>query len=98
MVGEYAGDSFDPLSAKSLCRADRAAPFKTTPKLGLTMPFPFATIRSPAIFSFLWLAPNMTLMLNGKAPVNATRNVYSYALASQEMGMQFKTAHVPLSE
>lgn len=40
----------------------------------------------------------MTLMLNGKTPVNAARNVYSYALASQELGMQFQPAHVPLNE
>lgn len=40
---------------------------------------------------------DMTLMLNGKAPVNAARNVYSNALATQELGMQFQPAHVPLS-
>ncbi|WP_460953489.1 hypothetical protein [Spirosoma litoris] len=62
------------------------------------MSFPFATIRSPAIFNFRWLVPNRSLMLNGKAPVNAARNVYRYALASQEMGMQFQPAHVPLNE
>ncbi|WP_420148860.1 hypothetical protein [Spirosoma sp.] len=53
------------------------------------MPFLVTTIRSPAICCFLWLVPDMTLMLNGKAPVNATRNVYRYALASQELGIQF---------
>lgn len=41
---------------------------------------------------------DMTLMLNGKVPVHAARNVYSYALAAQELGMQFQPAHVPLNE
>ncbi|GAB2566684.1 NAD-dependent epimerase/dehydratase family protein [Spirosoma areae] len=41
---------------------------------------------------------DMTLMLNGKAPVNAARNVYSNALATQELGMQFQPAQVPLNE
>lgn len=37
-------------------------------------------------------------MLNHETPAGAARMVYSNALASQELGMQFQPAHVPLNE
>ncbi|GAB3545514.1 NAD-dependent epimerase/dehydratase family protein [Spirosoma fluminis] len=41
---------------------------------------------------------DITLMLNGQEPVGAARTVYSNAAATQDLGMQFQSVHVPLSE
>ena len=41
---------------------------------------------------------DITRMLNGQEPVGAARTVYSNAAATQDLGMQFQPAHVPLSE
>lgn len=41
---------------------------------------------------------DITRMLNGQEPVNAARAVYSNAAATQDLGMQFQPAHIPLSE
>lgn len=41
---------------------------------------------------------DMTLMLNGESPVDVPRTVYSNAAATQDLGMQFQPAHVPLNE
>ena len=41
---------------------------------------------------------DITLMLNGQAPAEAARLVYSNELATQDLGMQFQPAHVPLNE
>ena len=41
---------------------------------------------------------DITRMLNGQEPLGAARIVYSNAAATQDLGMQFQPAHVPLSE
>ncbi len=41
---------------------------------------------------------DMTRMLNGEMPMAAARLVYSNALATTELGIQFQPAHVPLHE
>ena len=41
---------------------------------------------------------DITRMLNGQESVNAARTVYSNAAATQDLGMQFQPAHIPLSE
>lgn len=41
---------------------------------------------------------DITLMLNGQSPVNAARTVYSNAAATQDLGIHFQPAHVPLNK
>ncbi|MPR35350.1 NAD-dependent epimerase/dehydratase family protein [Salmonirosea aquatica] len=41
---------------------------------------------------------DITRMLNGQEPAEAARTVYSGAAATQDLGLQFQAAHVPLNE
>ena len=41
---------------------------------------------------------DISLMLNGKTPAAQPVTVYSSALATKELGVQFKPVHVPLSQ
>ncbi len=41
---------------------------------------------------------DITLMLNGQESVDAARTVYSGAVATQDLGVQFQPAHVPFTE
>lgn len=43
-----------------------------------------------------WRVSDISLMLNGKAPVGQPKTVYSNALATRDLGVQFKSARVPL--
>lgn len=48
------------------------------------------------ITSESWRVSDITLMLNGNAPVGQAKTVYSNALATRDLGVQFKSARVPL--
>ena len=45
-----------------------------------------------------WPVSALTAMLNHETPAKAARLVYSNALATQDLGMAFQPAHVPLHE
>lgn len=45
-----------------------------------------------------WRVSDISLMLNGKEPAGQPKTVYSNALATQELGVHFKPARVPLNQ
>ncbi len=45
-----------------------------------------------------WRVSDISLMLNGKEPAGQPKTVYSNALATLDLGVQFKSARAPLSQ